>query len=353
MFDVLLAEVTSPSDGQPFKHLPIQKLAGELFDLGSAAGVKARNREALYTISAMLEKAANKRRKLTKPKQHNGDMEAAGTMSNVQHGDSGVLKPQSAITQSQATDAHDRPADHEPHSNRSSKQRRKQHGSKKVLQQQHNGTAVAHSDAVSKPGDSLLQEQGKAAAPSPNQPQQQQQPPTSQLSGPAVLKPLHAPMHSTLKTAGSGATLSPAPVPVDNPMTPEHPAAQLATHSTTGKKQRKGYGMKGSQGQLPMGSQTVPAKGNSTKGSVTGAAMSTGRKKAVRINERENLYFDVGGAVPEPGSRTPLAARPKGSALKTPTKAHASASAPSPAASGAQRVSPPNTRPRPKASAFF
>ena len=58
-----MAEVQDPSEGQPLRHLSVQGLATVLFDLGALAATRARNREALYLLSAQLERCGRKRQR--------------------------------------------------------------------------------------------------------------------------------------------------------------------------------------------------------------------------------------------------------------------------------------------------
>lgn len=66
VFDALIEEIQSPSEGMPLRNLAVDTLASELFDLGAQPETRAKNRAALYALSEQLEKAQRKRAKTEK-----------------------------------------------------------------------------------------------------------------------------------------------------------------------------------------------------------------------------------------------------------------------------------------------
>ena len=63
VFDPLLQELRAPDDVQLLRHLDVQGLAADLFGMGALPATRSKNREALYALSAALERSQAKRMK--------------------------------------------------------------------------------------------------------------------------------------------------------------------------------------------------------------------------------------------------------------------------------------------------
>lgn len=268
VFDPLVCEVQAPGEPAALRNLDVPALAAHLFELGSQAEARARNREALYAVSAALEKAAAQQAE----QAQRGEAQKGGKAQQ-----------------------------------RKEQQRRRQ--------QEQEEQAAAAMEAEAPEG-----QQHAADA------QQQQQ----QAAG--ELTPVKSKKGKKRRQAEGEAGVAPSPATASTPpaAAAAAPAAEAAGGAppTSSKKKKKSRfagvqhaGEEQHAGDVPVVEQDLLA---AALAAVTGTALPAGTpggdlspsKKSVRFSLRRNVV-NVIGQPPKPADvRTPPTAKPKGSALK-------------------------------------
>ncbi|KAL4458010.1 hypothetical protein ABPG75_012875 [Micractinium tetrahymenae] len=304
VFDPLVDEVRQPGEAAALRSLDAAALASHLFDLGAQADTKARNREALYAVSAALEKAAaaaagggQRQRKEKRPK-HKAQQEQQQQPQEQQ-------QQQQVQQQGEGEQTNGKQKTPKSARNKALKQQEQQAQQQQQQQQQQEAAPM---DAEPTPqhhaADGRQQQQDAAAAP-----------PTS---GKKSKKRRQAEAEAQ---AAAASPLAATPQPAGPPP---------SSSGKEKKKSRLGAGSAAEDGEPHVGQQQlhdVPAAEQellaAALAAVTGGAGAGGvartpgtAKKSVRFSLKRNLV-NVIGQPPKPADvRTPPTAKPKGPALK-------------------------------------
>jgi hypothetical protein len=283
VFEPLVEEVSEPDeadddDGNNTGGVPRlvevlgpAELAGQLFELGGDAEVRAKNREALYGLSRQLEKAAKKRAKRER-------VAAAAAAS------AGGRKVQqvAAAAGPAVGNGHAPPSEGVVKlsvKKRKQQQRQKHMGSSELVGGSVDGAAGGTAGGAAAAADLT---QGAAPSKSARKAAKQAR---DQLA-----------VNGGVVTDGNRSNGQGAP----------HVHWQDGTQAA---KAGSGSGGKAAAAQqVPSVAATPVAAATAGRGGGGAGAASTA-KKSVRINLKKNLYFAFGGPVPDPLVRTPPASR--------------------------------------------
>ncbi|KAI3435489.1 hypothetical protein D9Q98_001555 [Chlorella vulgaris] len=288
LFDPMVEEVRLDRDAAALEQLDAAALATHLFDLGAQEGVRARNREALYAVSAALDKAAAQRRP-TRPVRQEPEWDPLPP------------PPRKARISRKLT-------------------RKRQADRKQQKQQQAAG-----------PGDVTLQ----LAAPLQLQPPAGA--PASQLEAGPASPPSEKKRKRRHGSTEQQAPAEPAQAADSAPLPPQSNGTAAAAAGAAGQVEPPEVRWRSHTLQeLLAGAvaavearRAAAAQAKQDEGTPGGGSDRSGRKKnRVRFSLRRNLV-NVIGAEPKPADvRTPPSAKPKGSALKRMSAFGAPASAP-------------------------
>ncbi|CAL8467083.1 g6619 [Coccomyxa elongata] len=318
--DGVFGELLQTGNSGALANMDMRALAARLFDLGAQPEVRARNREVLYALSKLFERAEAKRQK----RAH----EAASKPGALQ---SSAPRPAQAASASPAAEA---AASKDAGAQASSKQTKKQGKSDGPSASELARSGLAELPAVSTPTtaarpaqpngkkrkEAALDEESKAAASK-----------VGGTSGEPVHKSAAVPTAETLVQIGQ------------------------ASAQFTGKKRKKSMAalvaeaaaMKAGRGAGGAESAGVATPVSAGRQALMSAEQLTQSqlKKQVKFSMKNNLYFEKGGPVPPAEVRTPPTAKPKGSALKKTSSVSTRPKSP--------RVSAGLPKKRAKAALFF
>jgi ribosomal RNA-processing protein 1 len=339
VFDVLVSDIAAAAAGSSDNdeedslaycaQLDATQLAALLFERGAAEGVRARNRQVLYSISKELERAACKRRKLA----------AAAAAADVEQ-------------------------QQQPASEQKSKKKKKLEAEQQQQEQQQHEVAKEQQHEAPSTHKKKKKKQAQQDPVQELQLQPEQQPAANGVTPKSSKKQKKEKQLEQQQQLQNGHT---------TPSTPVAAAAAATPQPSSSKKKRK-------HGEAtPAAAAAVTPQPAAAAARMSGAGGHSTSKKGVVIDLKKNIYFAHGAPVPPAGLRSPPNTKPKGSALKKGGGSvlgrlsrhggspHAPATAPAKQQQASrlpqqqQQLQPgsarkavtPNSVPRVKASAFF
>ncbi|BDA40606.1 probable ribosomal RNA processing protein 1 homolog B at N-terminal half [Coccomyxa sp. Obi] len=325
--DGVFGELLQTGNSGALANMDMRALAARLFDLGAQPEVRARNREVLYALSKLFERAEAKRQK----RSH----EAASNPVAVH---SSVPRPAQPADATPATA--EVAASSDAGAQASSKQNKKQKRSGGPSASELPRSGLAELPAVSTP----------TTAARPALPNGKKRKGASDEEGKAAASEAGGTSGQLVQKA--------AAVPTAEATVVQNGQAGA---QSTGKKRKKSMAalvaeaaaMKAGRsagGAEPAGVATPVAAGREALTSALASAAAeqvtqSQLKKQVKFSMKNNLYFEKGGPIPPAEVRTPPTAKPKGSALKKTSSVSARPKSP--------RVSAGLPKKRAKAALFF